>query len=198
MDSFDNNKAKIIRQISSGRKDKSLVGFVDEEAIPIVNLINSLQNFYTTSSCSGRVLLQTNPGVPDKRLSNRVYVSHKKVSKAQIMKVLNENETDGEIWFIFNSFILHVCARSIEDADKFLVAAKRAGLKRAGIFQLRKRIMLEIIGTQYMAAPIVRGKELVVSEQYVGELVDIANEKMKKNWDKLEKFNEEIKSLFFE
>ncbi|CBZ54144.1 conserved hypothetical protein [Neospora caninum Liverpool] len=43
------------------RRDKSKKGSVDEEIRPLLDAVNSLKNFYTASSCAGRVLLVGTP-----------------------------------------------------------------------------------------------------------------------------------------
>ena len=39
------------------KSDKSSIGNVDEKISSLCNKINSKEDFYTTSSCSGRILL---------------------------------------------------------------------------------------------------------------------------------------------
>jgi len=46
--------------ISSEQVDKSRKGSVDEKILPLVNLINSTDDFFTTSTCSGRIILFAN------------------------------------------------------------------------------------------------------------------------------------------
>ncbi|KEP67670.1 UNVERIFIED_CONTAM: hypothetical protein HHA_227400 [Hammondia hammondi] len=43
------------------RRDKSKKGSVDEEIRPLLDAINKLKNFYTSSSCAGRILLVGTP-----------------------------------------------------------------------------------------------------------------------------------------
>jgi len=57
-DQFDSNKEKIIDALSktyNGIKDLSPKGFVDTPVIDILDLINSHNDFISTSSCSGRI-----------------------------------------------------------------------------------------------------------------------------------------------
>jgi len=43
------------------KKDKSKKGSIDGEIKKLVDKINSLENYYTTSSCSGRILIAKIP-----------------------------------------------------------------------------------------------------------------------------------------
>ena len=57
-DQFDSNKEKIINSLSktyNGIKDLSPKGFVDTPVIDILDLINSHNDYISTSSCSGRI-----------------------------------------------------------------------------------------------------------------------------------------------
>ncbi|GME78414.1 unnamed protein product [Ambrosiozyma monospora] len=57
-DPFDQKKAAILSEIdltSSDHPDASPKGTIDELCIPIIKLINSHKDMFTTSSCSGRV-----------------------------------------------------------------------------------------------------------------------------------------------
>ncbi|MBW2966012.1 hypothetical protein KY342_02835, partial [Candidatus Woesearchaeota archaeon] len=49
---FENQKKTFLKKI-----DKSKKGGIDKEIIPLVNKINNSRNYYTTSSCSGRIVL---------------------------------------------------------------------------------------------------------------------------------------------
>ncbi|MBW3019386.1 hypothetical protein KY329_04350, partial [Candidatus Woesearchaeota archaeon] len=49
---FDNDKKNALTKL-----DKSTKGSIDEPVIPILNLINSMNDYYTTSSCSGRIMI---------------------------------------------------------------------------------------------------------------------------------------------
>ena len=66
------------------KKDKSKKGSIDNKIKKLVNKINSLDNFYTTSSCSGRVLLLAIPQSNKKNKVHYLFCSHKKIKFNQI------------------------------------------------------------------------------------------------------------------
>ena len=47
---FCSDKAKVLEQVDLSRK-----GSVDDAIVPMVKLLNSMDEYYTTSSCSGRI-----------------------------------------------------------------------------------------------------------------------------------------------
>ncbi|KNC81575.1 hypothetical protein SARC_06110 [Sphaeroforma arctica JP610] len=52
---FDSRKAHYMRELASAVPDRSRKGFADYPVLPILDHINALHDFFTTSSCSGRV-----------------------------------------------------------------------------------------------------------------------------------------------
>ena len=61
MTEFDINKEKILNSllmtINNGIRDLSPKGFVDTPVIDILELINSHNDYISTSSCSGRIAI---------------------------------------------------------------------------------------------------------------------------------------------
>jgi len=76
------------------KKDKSKKGSVDKNVKKLVNLINSKNDYYTTSSCSGRVVLIKKPG--KKQDSEWLFVKHDKIRFDEIKKALEEGRYTGE------------------------------------------------------------------------------------------------------
>jgi len=70
------------------KKDKSKKGSIDKKIKKLVNKINSLEDFYTTSSCSGRVLLLAIPQSNKKNKVQYLFCSHKKIKHNNIKKTL--------------------------------------------------------------------------------------------------------------
>ncbi|MFA5953017.1 MAG: tRNA wybutosine-synthesizing 3 family protein [Candidatus Pacearchaeota archaeon] len=78
---FEKRKKDILE-----KKDKSSKGKWDEKIISLCEKINSKKEFYTTSSCSGRVLALIDF---DKKVSNLfLYVSHDKIEFDEFKKEL--------------------------------------------------------------------------------------------------------------
>ena len=55
MDFFEKEKQDFL-----SKKDKSKKGSIDDGIIGLINLINSKSDYYTTSSCAGRIVLLDN------------------------------------------------------------------------------------------------------------------------------------------
>ena len=169
------------------KKDKSKKGKIDEKIIPLINKINSFPNYYTTSSCAGRIKLF----IPSKRKQDTklIFVKHDKVSFEQIKNKLNKIPKQA-VWFRQESFIIHVCCKTIEDAQKLLDVANNAGLKRAGIITTKNKIIVELISTEHFDTIIAKNGKLIINDSFLKILINEANNKLKHNFDKLKRFEE--------
>jgi len=82
---FDKEKKEFL-----SKKDKSRKGSVDNKIKKLVNKINSLPDFYTTSSCSGRILILALPKSNKKNKVQHLFVSHRKIKFIQIEKIIRK------------------------------------------------------------------------------------------------------------
>lgn len=171
------------------KEDRSLKGSIDGHIKGLCELINSKDAFYTTSSCSGRIVLLKMPHNAKKNETEWLFVSHDEVGEYALASELSDLPVE-DVWFRFEPLIIHVACNSIEDAERLLASVHGAGMKRAGVVSLGRRIIVEIIGNEMIDALVAREGKLLVNESYVSELVRSANEKLKKNWGNIERMRE--------
>ncbi|MGB9748779.1 MAG: tRNA wybutosine-synthesizing 3 family protein [Candidatus Woesearchaeota archaeon] len=199
---FNNEKKNILKKMIV--YDKSKKGSIDEEIKELVFLINSIENYYTTSSCAGRIMLIKVDKNRRKDKSEWLYVTHKEAKFKEMKRALEEgikNAREGEsIWFKQEPLILHVCAKNLESANKILTIARDSGLKKSGIITLSRRIIIEIEGTENISALVAKNcnkeKIILTDDLYLKALVDEANRKMLLNKSKNRNFFERIKREF--
>jgi tRNA wybutosine-synthesizing protein 3 len=174
------------------KPDKSRKGDVDKPIISMIDYINSLNDYYTTSSCSGRIYLLTEA---DKKPDVKwLYVSHEKVAVKRIIDVLKELPKQ-RVWLRQENMILHVACRTIDDANKMLKIARDIGFRRSGIIADSNIIIVEICSTEKMDLPVADKGKLLVNKKYVKFIVKIANEKFLKGREKLKKLESEIRKM---
>ncbi len=176
------------------RIDKSKKGLIDKKIKQLVDLINSLKDYYTTSSCSGRILLIIIPKSGKKCDVDFLLASHDKVSFKEIKACL-ENIPKQDLWFRQESMILHVACRTIEDAQKILDLSTLAGFKHSGIITTRKKIVVEIIGSDQFDTIIAKHGKVFVSDEHLRLLVDEANKKLEINSRKIKRFYNLVKDI---
>ncbi len=195
MSVFEEQKKKVLEKL--GKPDKSKKGTVDEEAWPFINTINSLEDYYTTSSCAGRITLFKEAKSGKKHESDWLFVSHQPAKEKEVIKALKELPEET-VWFRMESPIFHVACKNKESAEKLLKICQSNGWKRSGIIstggkgETRKRIMIEILGNERIDTPIAANKELIMDEKFVKFLVKKANEKLNKSRERLEELRKKI------
>ncbi len=121
-----------------------------------------------------------------------VFAEHKKADFKAIKNSLKELPKN-DIWFKQESIIIHVCCRDLESAKKLLKIVRDTGIKRAGIINADKRIIIEIIGTEAMETIIARNGKMLFSDNYLKVLVEEANKKLDKNKNKIKELHKKIK-----
>ncbi len=174
------------------KKDKSKKASIDKEIKDLVDLINSKKNYYTTSSCAGRIVLLTKRA--NKKGARWLFVSHKPIKYNQIKKALVKlPKTD--IWFRMEPVILHVACSTINSAQNLLDKARAVGFKRGGIISTKRKIIIEIQGTEFLDTLIAKNSKLIVTEHYLKTIINEANKKLRITRKKLKKFKLLVSTL---
>lgn len=185
IDRFLKRKKDILSKL-----DKSSKGFWDKYIMKLCNEINSLGNYYTTSSCSGRVVLMIDQEKKEKGLLINVY--HDLIFFEQLKKDLNKilKENKKPVKLKLESCALHVACRTLEDAQNLYDKAKLSGWKKSGIIASNNRFMVELTNTDKLEFPIIQKNKILVNDEFLQIVVEEANKKLKRGWKKIEKFNE--------
>ncbi|MBS3098409.1 hypothetical protein J4209_06465 [Candidatus Woesearchaeota archaeon] len=175
---FDNDKKCFLRKI-----DKSKKGSVDKAIKPLVNKINSLKNYYTTSSCAGRVLLLIRRG-KKKHETEWLFAKHGKVSFNELKKALRRLPKQ-DVWFKEEASIFHISCRTIDDAQKLVNLTRNIGFRRTGIQSIKRKIVVEIVSTENIETIAAKSGKIIVDDDYLKVLAEEANKKMKRNKEKI-------------
>lgn len=162
----------------------------DEEVAEIIEVLNRLDDFYTTSSCSGRVALICIPEIGAKREAEFIGKWHRAVTKEEVSEAI-KTPKKGEIWLISQSPILHVSCRGLEKAKTLLRIAIESGFKYSGIKAISKdngKVMVEIMSTERMDVPLGKDNEIFCSDTYIAYIVQKANFMLTRGKAKLKRF----------
>ena len=186
-DNFNQRKKSILSKI-----DKSSKKRWDKKIISLCEKINLSDNYYTTSSCSGRIVLMIDQDKKEKGLFLKVY--HELINFKELKKDLDEIiKKDKRIKFKSEPCILHVACKSLEHAQKLLNKAKLAGWKKSGIIATRNRFVVELNSTEKLEFPIIENKKILVDDKFLKIIVRESNEKLKKSWKKIGKLSKMLK-----
>lgn len=194
-DPFLRRKKSILSKI-----DKSSSGKWDNKIISLCSKINSAENYYTTSSCSGRIVLMIN----QEKKSHNLFlaISHELISFNWLKNNLNKiiSKINKSVKLKCEPPILHVVCRDLKSASLILEKAKKSGMKHSGIHYLGpqgissggKNPFLEINGDDRLEFPIINKNKILIDDNFLKLIAKESNKKLKKSWKMIEKFEKLI------
>jgi len=210
MDSFNQRKTSIL-----SKQDKSHIGKWDKKVISLCNKINKSENYYTTSSCSGRAVIMIEQEKKSSNLFLKVW--HDLIDFKELKSVLLNLSNQKSVISITNSErkimaksdlkqnkyyrtkqenlikfkceppILHIVCRDLKSASELLEKAKISGFKHSGIHVLKKNILLELNGPYRLEFPIINKEKILVSDDFLKLIAGQTNDKLKKGWLDIQK-----------
>lgn len=178
------------------KKDKSHIGKWDKRIVNLCDKINKFDNYYTTSSCSGRIILIPDQDEKGENLFLKRY--HDLIIFEQLKKDLEEVAKKGEglIKFKLDPCALHVACKSLEDANRLYNKAKLTGWKKSGIIAIDKRYVIELNSTERLEFPIIEEGKILVDDYFLNILVKRANEKLENTWKKIERLKKSFSNFY--
>ncbi|XP_036898203.1 tRNA wybutosine-synthesizing protein 3 homolog isoform X1 [Sturnira hondurensis] len=172
------------------KADLSRKGSVDEDVAEIVQLLNGQEQFFTTSSCSGRIILldgSINGFEVQKRNCRWLLVTHKPCIKDDMIVALKN--ANGDAVLKFEPLVLHIQCQQLQDAQILHSVAIDSGFRNSGItVGKRGKTMLAVRSTHGLEVPLSHKGKLMVTEDYIDFLLKIANQKMEENKKRIERF----------
>ncbi|MEA3329873.1 MAG: hypothetical protein U9Q06_03960 [Nanoarchaeota archaeon] len=171
------------------KSDKSIRQKWDKQILGLCNKLNQSPNYYTTSSCSGRVVLLIDSDEKQKDLFIKVW--HDKITFKQLKNQLKNISSDKLIYFKQDPCILHVCTNSLKNAQKIHDLAKESGWKRCGIIASKKRFIVELNATAKLEFPIYN-KKIMVDDNFLKFLIKETNKKLEHSWNCIKKLEETL------
>lgn len=184
-----NERFGMVKEYHQMTFEKAVAGKkADPNIISLCRFLNGLPEFFTASSCSGRITVLELDEQENKRESAFFYKKHGKINAALVWKRVHE-KSQNNLWFKQEPFILHLGTNSLENANLLLESCREAGIKRAGIMVAKPgKFVLEIIGTHGMAIPIKQKKRVLVEKKFFSFLSKQANQKLERNFARLKRF----------
>jgi len=181
---FQNEKKTFLRKL-----DKSKKGKIDRRVIKLIKTINQNPNYYTTSSCSGRVILWKGTGKKDE--TEWLKVSHDKIGLDFFESLERETRL---VWLRLEPFIIHIACRDLASANQLLDLAKTI-YKKSNLLSITNKIIIEIKGSEFLEMPFGKDSKQLFSGN-INWLNQLINSKLDTIWENTEKFRKKIKNYF--
>ncbi len=170
-------------------------GEVDKEILPIVERINSNPDYFTTSSCAGRIVLIEMPDLGDKEAAEFLGKWHREVEVKEIMDAFLKAKDNTTVFLLAQSPIIHIRCKTLESAVKLRNIAVESGLKYSTLKSLTLssknepvKVVVEILSSENIHVPVARSGKLFPDRDYLAFLVENANQALKRAREKLERF----------
>jgi tRNA wybutosine-synthesizing protein 3 len=179
-DNFLQRKKAVLSKL-----DRSSIGKWDEKIIPLCDKINSKNDFYTTSSCSGRIIVMIDQNKKGSGLFE--FTSHDIVNPEDFMKYVSKDKLKLDLKFKSEPPIIHIACRNLNLALNILEKAKNSGWKHSGIISAGEIVIVEIASTEKLEFPLAKDGKLLVEKLFLDIVLEKANDKLKNGWKKIEK-----------
>jgi tRNA wybutosine-synthesizing protein 3 len=184
MSVFDDEKKRALERLERSGAD----GEVEE----LLQRINELDDYFTTSSCSGRIVVICLPEIGAKREAVFLGKWHRPVRKEEVFEAIHSaaSSRNGDVWFITQSPIMHVACRSLEKATALLRLALESGFKYSGIKAIAQhdgKVMVEILSTERMDVPLATDGSMMCSDAHLEFILAKSNFMLKRGKEKLER-----------
>ncbi|MFB6471106.1 MAG: hypothetical protein TU36_007760 [Vulcanisaeta sp. AZ3] len=172
---FNSRKAVFVRRlVEEGKNDR-----VDFDIYDFLLAFNkSLSDYYTTSSCSGRIAIAKAPRLSYSKGSSLfkfVVKWHRPVTYSEVINVLSG--INGNAWLLVRAPIMHFVTRDLEGALLILRLAREAGFKHSGIYSVtRDGVVVEVQGEDRFEVPIMINGEPIIPTESLRRIIDTANE----------------------
>lgn len=185
---FIENKTNALKKLKKALDEKK----VDKGIFPIIKIINESENYYTSSSCFGRIVLLQIPEIGNKKEAEFLGKWHRKIRVNELLSSL-KNATNGQIWILTQSPIIHIGAKTNIAAEKILKTGISCGFKNSGIKSIGKKIIVEICSTERLDSPIGIDGVILCEKEHLSLLTNISNKIIEKSTLKLYKLKEKLR-----
>lgn len=193
MPNFGSEKEYVLNKYRTAIADSK----IDSSILPLLDIINTHPDFYTTSSCAGRIVLLAVAEPGAKNESIMINKWHDKISKDELKKSLAKWNKYSYLYFLAQSPIFHVTTHKLSAAVQLRNLAESAGFKYSSIRSIKPikvgkskessikseysetnldtRITVEILGTERLNLPLGHDGNILTDDPYLDLIVDLAN-----------------------
>ena len=170
-------------------------GKVDSGVIPLLDAINSLDDYYTTSSCAGRTQLLEVESIGRKDRSRWLGKWHSPPEIGEVAEAM-EGYREGLLLLQVQSPIIHIACRDLDAAVAMRNTAVNSGLKYSSIRSVTPaRVIVEVLDSGRLDVPLGRDGVLVAPLSVVAMTLDIGRKIMEKASKRLERFRDAVASI---
>lgn len=190
---MERNRYLILRKkaLEKLRKDME-EGRVDSDIVLLLNRINSSNKYYTSSSCSGRIVLIVLEDIGVKSTAEFLGKWHREVDLQEVYSAVEKWDGHGYIFLMIQSPIIHVRCIDEESALKLLNLANSCGFKYSSI---KSKYVVEILSTEQLHVPLGKNGEIWVDVKYLERCIEIANKMIRRAKQKIRRLENSLPKI---
>jgi len=186
---FEMVKARHARLWKKAKTEKK----ADEKMKSLVDFLFSKPEFFTTSTCSGRMLLIQLDEQETKKEKAFLAKWHSLPSFEQVWKAVLKPSSEN-LWFKQEPFVIVLGTTSLENAKKIMSICRNNGVKKCGIMACEEgKFLVEIMGSQYMSFLVKEKNKILVEKEFFKKQFETACKKLQASWKMLEKLEKSLR-----
>lgn len=189
---FDEGKNKALEKLNKALKEEQ----VDKKILPILNILNKSENFFTSSSCSGRVVLLELPELGDKKNADFLGKWHKTINKSDVLKAAEKTKKQNQMWLLAQPPIMHVFCKNIDSANLLMKTSIASGFKHSSFKSTKEKIIVEICSTERLDFPIGKKGKILCDNTHIDFLIEIANNIITRSEEKIKRLEKNLAKNF--
>ena len=187
---FNEHKQQALKKLEKAILEKH----VDSRIIPILQIINDNTNYFTTSSCAGRIIVLQLPEIGDKKQAVFLGRWHRPVCDEEVITAINRYN-DGQLWLSAQPPIFHIGCKTLESANILMKSGIMSGFKNSGIRSISGQIILELQSTERMDIPIGYNGKQIIPNDIINFIIETANRAITRAQKKLDQLEEKLKKI---
>jgi len=192
LDQWEIRRARFLERI---KRDLE-TGYFDVDILDLVKKINEYQDMYTTSSCSGRIILIRSSQPWKKDESSILGKWHNGVEIRELLELLKRYGKSSNIWLILQSPIVHVVCRNVELAVRLIRLARSCGFRYSSIISHSSYgYVAEIMSSERLDIPVVLNGSRIINDEKLEEVVNYLNERLRNSKKRIERLRSTLDSL---
>ena len=171
------------------------IGYLDLDIVDILVELFLRPKSFTTSSCSGRIVLMDSEYPWAKEETMIIFKKHEPIDVREVLEAASKPIAE-RLWLSVQGPIIHVETLDIEEAFTVLEAARRAGFKHSGILaSTKKGILVELRTGIRVNIPLAEPDERLVRWDRLERIVDLANRALREAKERLDRLRAELRRI---
>nr|POE84303.1 trna wybutosine-synthesizing protein 2/3/4 [Quercus suber] len=170
----------MLASLASSDSDKSPKGTLDTPILPLINTLNNHPCYFTTSSCSGRISILSQPihqTQPNKKSKGGswLFVSYDLADPDSVISLLfpdlptrSEPEPESKLVLSFEPLIVTVECKDLASVQSLVSTTRLAGFRESGITNANnKRVIVVICYSIRLEVPLGTTESVMVSPKFI-------------------------------